>query len=103
MFKNNAPFVRVSFSERENFINNLVHTTQYKDKIAFVEGTEDIPNEIWTNGKKYSVASDNQLTRDDIVEIIRNVLDKNNNGTPDIYEWEEYAGDYDTDTAWAEY
>lgn len=103
MFKNNAPFVRVSFSERENFINNLVNTSQYKNKISFVEGFEDIPNEIWTNGKKYSVASDNQLTRDEIIEIIRNVLDENNDGIPDIYEWEEYTGENDNESAWAEY
>lgn len=94
MFKNNAPFVRVSFLERDNFINNLAHTPQYKNKIAFVEGADDIPNEIWTNGKKYSVSIDNQITRDEVTEIVRNTLnsslDTNNNDIIDIYEWEEY-------------
>ena len=54
--KNKTPFVRVSFSERDNFIKYLAKDPIYKSKIAFIEGNVDhgIPNEIWTNGAKYT-------------------------------------------------
>lgn len=60
-------FARVAFSERDNFINYLANDPAYKNKIAFLEGTNDIPAEIWTNGKKYADTTLNQLSIEQLV------------------------------------
>ena len=88
----NKPFARVSFSERDNFISYLATNPLYINKISFVEGNEEIPNQIWIKGKPYASLYNNQLTNPGLTEneirnIIKEYVDSNNN---EIYDWEEY-------------
>lgn len=85
------PFARISFSERDNFITYFATNPLYINKIAFVEGNDSIPNQIWTNGKPYASFYNNSynssISEDDIRKIIKEYIDSNNN---DVYDWEEY-------------
>lgn len=105
---NNSPFVNVSYTERDNFINNLSSSDLYKYKIAFVEGNgDDIPHSIWTHGKSFANVNtnsnsntNNQISqqtinniKESIISYIKsNYLDTNSNNIPD---WEEYTIDWE--------
>lgn len=78
-------FVRVAFSERENFIQYLSQSKLYYNKIVFVEGNDnDIPYEIWTHGKAF--ASTNTVTN--VEPIVSKYI--NAGGDPEIPDYIEY-------------
>lgn len=98
----NRPFVRVALSERQRFIEYLAGKPQYRNKIAFIEGSELYAASIWTNGQKYADVCMHQggsggggLTEEQVRMIVKEYVDRNNN---DVMDWDDWvAPDYWSD------
>ncbi len=99
----NRPFVRVALSERQRFIEYLAGKPQYRNKIAFIEGSELYAASIWTNGQKYADVCMHQggsgggggLTEEQVRIIVREYVDRNDNNVMDWDDW--VAPDYWSD------
>lgn len=97
-----TPFVRVSYTDRANFMNSN-YSTVNPTKIIFVEGSPDgtVASEIWSNGIKYAnytyynssntpIPSAPSYTREEIESIVNDrityYIDENKNT---VWDWKE--------------